>query len=52
MYEECYLSPNPVVILSSDTILLEYDIAQGMIFNGKKSTMIHNFTMDVDPGFK
>ena len=27
-------------------------IAQGMIFKGKRSTIIHNFTMDVDPGYK
>ena len=31
---------------------LECDIAQGMIFRGKGSGNIHNFTMDVDPGYK
>ena len=46
------LSQNPVVILSFDKIFLEGDIAQGMIFKGKKSSIIHNFTMDVDPGCK
>ena len=26
--------------------------AQGMIFKGKMSGIIHKFTMDVDPGYK
>ena len=52
LYEEYNLSPNPVDILSFDDILLETDIAHGMIFKGKRSGTIHNFTMDVDPGFK
>ena len=46
------LSDNPVDILSFDNIFLECDIAQGMIFKGKRSGIIHNFTMDVDPGYK
>ena len=46
------LSDNPVDILSFDNIFLECDIAQGMIFKGRKSNIIHNFTMDVDPGYK
>ena len=50
--DEYNLSQNPVDILSFDNIFLECDIAQGMIFKGKKSTIIHNFTMDVDPGYK
>ena len=33
-------------------MFLETDIAQGMIFKGKRSGIIHNFTMDVDPGYK
>ena len=43
---------NPVDISSFDIIFLECDIAQGMIFKGKRSTIIHNFTMDFDPGYK
>ena len=31
---------------------MECDIAQGMIFKGKRSGIKHNFTMDVDPGYK
>ena len=52
IHEEHNLSDYPVNILSFDDIFLECDIAQGMIFKGKRSTIIHNFTMDVDPGYK
>ena len=52
IFEEYNLSPNPVDILSFDNIFLECNIAQGMIFRGKRSGIIHNFTMDVDPGYK
>ena len=52
IYEEYNLSDNPVDILSFDNIFLECDIAQGMIFKGKRSGIIHNFTMDVSPGYK
>ena len=51
IYEEYHPSYNPVDILSSDSILLETDIAQGMIFKGKRSGKIQNFTMDVDPRY-
>ena len=46
------LSDNPVDILSFDNIFIECNIAHGMIFKGKRSGIIHNFTMDVDPGYK
>ena len=52
IYEENNLSDNPVDILSFDNIFIECDIAQGMILKGKRSIIIHNFTMDVDPGYK
>ena len=52
IYEKYNLSDNPVDILSFDNIFLERNIAQGMIFKGKRSGIIHNFTMDVDPGYK
>ena len=52
IFEEYNLSPNPVDILSFDNIFLQCNIAQGMIFRGKRSGIIHNFTMDVDPGYK
>ena len=52
LYKEYNLSPNPVDILSFDNIFIECDIAQGMIFRGKRSRIIFNFTMDVSPGYK
>ena len=51
LYEEYTLSSNPVDILSFD-IFLETNVSEGMIYRGKKSGIIHNFTMDVDPGYK
>ena len=52
IYEEYNLSDNPVDILSFDNIFIECDIAKGMIFKGKRSGIIFNFTMDVSPGYK
>ena len=50
--QEYNLSDHPVDILSFDNIFLECNIAQGMIFKGKRSGIFHYFTMDVDPGYK
>ena len=52
IFEEYKLSPNPVDILSFDNNFLECNIAQGMIFKGKRSRIILKFTMDVSPGYK
>ena len=52
IFEEYNLSPNPVDILSFDNIFIDTNIAQGLIFKGKRTGIIHNFTMDVDPGYK
>ena len=52
IYEGYNLSPNPVDNLSFDNIFLECDIAQGMIFRGRKSNNIHNWIMTVAPGYK
>ena len=52
IFKECNLSSNSVDILSFDNMTLECDIAQGMIFKGKGSGIVHNFTMDVDTGYK
>ena len=52
LYEEYNLSPNAVDILSFDNIFIETDIAQGMIFKGNRTGIIHNWTMTVDPGYK
>ena len=48
VYEEYILSSNPVDILSFEIILLVCDIAQGMIFKGRKINIINNWTMTVD----
>ena len=52
IFSEYNQSNNPLDILSFDNIFLETDIAQGMIFRGKRSGIIHNFTMNLDPGYK
>ena len=52
LYEKYNLPTNPVDILSFDIIFPECDIAQGMIFKGRKSNIIQNWTMTVDPGYK
>ena len=52
LYNEYNLSPNPVDILSFDNIFLECDSAEAMIFEGRRSGIIHNWTMTVGPGYK
>ena len=52
IFEENNLWPNPVDILSFDNIFLESNIARGMLSRGKRSGIFHNFTMDVNPGYK
>ena len=51
-FEEYNLSKNTVDILSFDNNSLERDIAQDMIFKGKRCVKLHIFTVDVDPGYK
>ena len=46
------LSHYPVDILSFDNNFIETDIAQGLIFKNKRSRVIHNFAMYVDPGYE
>ena len=52
LYEEYNLLPNPVDILSFDNIFIETDITQGMTFKGRRTGIIRNWTMTVNPGFK
>ena len=52
IYEEYNLPQSLVEIVSIDNFVLECDIAQGMIFKGKRYGIIHKFFMDVDPGYK
>ena len=51
-YMKKKLSPNPVDILSFDNIFDETNIAQGMIFEGKRCGIDHDITMDVEPAYK
>ena len=46
------MSDNPVDILSFDDLFIECDIAKGLIFKGKRTGIIPNFTMDVNPGYR
>ena len=52
LYKEYNLSDNPVDILPFDNVFLECDIAKGMLFKGKRSNIIHNWTMTADHGYK
>ena len=52
IFDEYNLSPHPVDILSFDNIFIGTDIAKGLISKGKRYGIIHNFTRDVDPGYK
>ena len=52
LWEIYNLSPNPVNILSFDNIFIESDIVEGMIFRGKRTGIIHNWSMDFNPGFR
>ena len=52
LFEKYNLSPNPVDILLFDNIFLGCDIAQCIIFRGKIYRIVHNFTTDIDPGYK
>ena len=51
LWQEYNLSPNPVYNLSFGIIFVECDVAKGRIFKGSRSGIIHDFTMDVDPGY-
>ena len=51
-YKEYNLSLHHADILSFDNIFFECDISKGMIFTGRRSGIIHNWTMTVHPGYK
>ena len=52
LYREYNLPHNSVDILGFDKTFLKCFFAKEMIFKSKRSGTIHNFTMDVDPGYK
>ena len=50
--DEYNTSDYPVDIIPFDKFFLDYDIAQGLIFTGKRSRIVFNWTMAVDRGFE
>ena len=52
LYKKYIFSMKPVDFLSFDNTFLETDIGRGMIFKGERSEINHNFTKDVDLGYK
>ena len=46
------ISPNPVDVISFDNLFLETDFAKGMIFKGKRSGIVKNFTISLPLGYK
>ena len=52
LHEEYNLSVYPVDILSFDKNFIETNIAKGIFFKSRHTGIIHNYTMDVDPGYK
>ena len=48
-YDEYDLSDNPIDLSPFHNFFLAKDIAQGMISKVKRSRIIHNWTMIVDP---
>ena len=52
LYEEYNLSPNPVDIISFNSIFIETNIARRMIFKGKRSGILMNYTLSVLRGYK
>ena len=52
LYEEYNFSPDPVDIISFNSIFNETNIPKRTIFKGKRSGIIMNFTMSVSPGYK
>ena len=50
--DEYNLSDKPVDIISFNNIFIECDFAKGMIFKGKRSRILFNFTMTIDPDIK
>ena len=51
MYENCNLSPHPVVTISLDNFFIETVNGKRILFKGKRTGIIQNFNMDFNPGF-
>ena len=52
LYEKYNLLPNIADILSIDIFFLETVIAEVLIFKGKRSGILHNWTETVDPRYE
>ena len=52
LLEEYNLCDYPVDLLSFDNIFLESDITEDLLFEGKRTGILHEFTMVVDPEYK
>ena len=52
LYEKYNLSTNPSNILSFNNMFIECDFARGMTYRGKRSNILHYWTMTVDLGYK
>ena len=52
IFEEYNILSNPVDIISFDNIFIETDVAEGMIFRGRRTGIIFNWQMDVNHGYK
>ena len=50
-YEEYNLSYNPVDMLPLDIFFLGTESAKAIVFEGKRTGIVHNFTLDVDLGY-
>ena len=51
-YEKYSLSPKPVNKIPFEQIFVETDNTQGIIFKGRRSGRIHNFTKNIGPGYQ
>ena len=51
-HKEYKLSENLIDVISFDNIFIETDFAQGLIFHGRRSGILHSFTMATSPGYK
>ena len=52
IYREYILSDFSDDNLSFENIFLEPDKAQGLLFKGKRSSIIHRWTMTINPGYE
>ena len=49
MHVDCNILDNPADTSSFDSIFLDTDIAQGMVFKDNRTEIIHKLIMDLAP---